>query len=339
MFELLDSLGVPRCFFFHDAASGLRAVLVIDDQTLGPAAGGVRTRAYPDLEAAVRDAAALARAMTVKCALGGLAAGGAKAVVLDHPGLDRPAAFEVLGRRVQELGGLFRTAGDLGTTEDDLRAMARATEYVHTGEADLSRAVARGLLRCVEACLAHRAAGETTVGLRVAVQGCGAIGSAVAEALADAGCSLVVADVAPGRAEAVALATGARVVPAGAVLEEDVDVLCPCAVGGVVDEATASRLRAFALVGAANNVVASEAAHAALHARGVLHVPDVVASAGAVVEGIGRTVMGLPDRAPLVDALGATAERILRLSRDQDRPTLAVARGLAAERLAQARAR
>ncbi|HUS64505.1 MAG TPA: hypothetical protein VMZ28_08180, partial [Kofleriaceae bacterium] len=45
--------------------------------------------------------------------------------------------------------------------------------------------------------------------------------------------------------------------------------------------------------------------------RDVLHVPDVVASAGAVVDGIGATVMGLPDRGPLIDRLGAIAGEIL----------------------------
>src|SRR6185369_15681763 len=51
------------------AASGLHAFLVLDDTTLGPAAGGIRTRAYPSPADAQADAARLARAMTIKCAL------------------------------------------------------------------------------------------------------------------------------------------------------------------------------------------------------------------------------------------------------------------------------
>ena len=42
----MRDLGVERAFLWRDAASGLEAILVIDDVTLGPAAGGVRTRAY-----------------------------------------------------------------------------------------------------------------------------------------------------------------------------------------------------------------------------------------------------------------------------------------------------
>src|SRR5690606_4769428 len=109
-----------------------------------------------------------------KCALAGLDAGGAKAVVLDHPGLDRPAAFRRLGLLVAELGGVFRTAGDLGTAPADLAAMAETCPYVHADERGLADAVARGLLACLRACA--RARGRELAGLRVAVQGCGAIG-------------------------------------------------------------------------------------------------------------------------------------------------------------------
>jgi leucine dehydrogenase len=326
----IDAAGVARCVVWRDPPSGLVAVLVIDDLTLGPGAGGVRTRAYPDLAAALAEAAALARAMTRKCALAGLAAGGAKAVVLDHPGLDRPRAFARLGEFVAELGGVFRTAGDLGTTAADLAAMAATCPFVHTDERGLAEAVARGLLRCVEACA--RARGREVAGLRVAVQGCGSIGGAAARALAAAGAGLVVADVDAARAGALAAELGAAVASPGAVLTAEVDVVAPCAVGGVITSAVAAELRAWAVCGAANNILADEAAARTLARRGVLHVPDEVASAGAVIEGIGRSVMGLADRGPLIDALGATAAALLAESaRTGELP------GALAERRARAR--
>ncbi len=314
VWETLESEGAERCLLWSERSSGLRAVLVIDDLTLGPAAGGIRTRAYPSVEDAVRDAARLARAMTIKCALAGLAAGGGKAVVLDHPGLDRRAAFDLLGRRIEELGGLFRTAGDLGTRAADLETMARHTRYVHTDETGLCEAVARGLLRCVEACArVHGAAGAA--GLRIAIQGTGAIGAAAARVLAAAGVRLVVADVDADLARAVAEETGADVVSPEHVLSADVDIVAPCAVGGVVDEAVARSLRAWAVCGAANNVLSDARAAEALRRRGVLHVPDVIASAGAVIHGIGRSVMGLADPEPLIDALGTTALGVLERAR------------------------
>ena len=268
--------------------------------------------------------------MTLKCALAGLDAGGGKAVVLDHAGLDRPRAFERLGRFVQELGGQFRTAGDLGTTETDLKAMARTCQYVHLGEAKLAEAVARGALRCMEACNQVHGGAASVSGLSVAVQGCGSIGSALARRLVKMGAQVVVADLDPARAAAL----GCAVCEPSSVLTQEVDIVAPCAVGGVITTDNVGRLRAWAVCGAANNILADADTARALQARNVLFVPDVVASAGAVIEGIGRSVMLLEDPAPLIDALADTARRILEHSaRTGDTPD-AVARRLAEERLA-----
>jgi leucine dehydrogenase len=283
------------------------------------------------VEAAVDDACRLARAMTIKCALGGLDAGGGKCVVIDHPGLDRPAAFAALGDRFEELGGLFRTAGDLGTTAADLAAMAARCRYVHTDESGLATSVARGLLRCVEACAEVR--GTPVDRLSVAVQGAGAIGAAVCRVLAGAGARVVVADIDGAQAARIAGEVGGSVGEPGSILASDVDIVAPCAVGGVIDRAAASALRAWAVCGAANNILSDDGAEDELVRRQILFVPDVIASAGAVVDGIGASVMGLVDRAPLIDRLGATARELLLEHRRSGRPFTEIAEMRARARL------
>jgi leucine dehydrogenase len=335
-FELVTELGLARLTLWSDRPSGLRALLAVDDVTLGPAVGGIRTRAYPTLAAAIQDAAALARAMTRKAALGRLDAGGCKIVVLDHPGLDRPAAFARLGELIEELGGMVRTAGDLGTTADDLAAVARTCRFVDTSHEDLGGATARTVLRCVEACA--EAKGRAVAGLTVAVQGCGAIGAAVARALAAVGARVIVADVDAARAEATARAVDGRVVSPDSILTEEVDLVSPCAIGGAITEDVAGRVRAWAVCGAANNVLAGPGAEARLAERGVLYVPDFIASAGAVVHGIGKNLMGLTDPTPLVDAVGITAREVLAESRASGRLATDVAVERAERRIEAARA-
>lgn len=319
--RILEDLGARRLHVYTEPEAGLRAFLVVDDLTLGPAAGGIRTASYASPADAVRDAARLARAMTLKCALAGLDAGGGKMVVMDRPELDRPRAFATLGQRIDELGGLFLTAGDLGTTVDDLRCLARHTSHVSLDEGNLSAATARGLLRCLEACARLR--DRPLTGLRLAVQGCGAIGSAVARALAEQGAELLVTDLRDEAARAVAEATGAEVIEPGSWLGADVDMLVPCAGGDVIDAAAVPRIRAWAVCGAANNVLAQPGVDAALIARQVLFVPDVVASAGAVIDGICR--LRGTDPEPLIDRLGVTAEEVLRSARARGKSPSAVA--------------
>src|SRR5204862_363832 len=85
------------------------------------------------------------------------------------------------------------------------------------------------------------------------------IAAAVARALAAAGARLVVADLDPARARAVAADTGAEIVATDAILAADVDILAPCASGGVITAETARAVRAWAVCGAANNILADRA--------------------------------------------------------------------------------
>lgn len=337
MFDTLRRAGARRVLLLDDPPSGLEAVLVIDSLALGPAAGGVRTLAYPDFESAVTDAARLARAMTQKCALAGLPAGGAKTVVRDHAGLDRPRAFRRLGAWVEELGGLYRTAGDLGTTAADLDAMAATTRWVDRRDAALAEAAGSGVVRCL-AVLAEFHGAPGLPGLRVAVQGCGAMGAAVARELARAGAVLFLADLEEARARRLAAELGARVVAPDALLAADVDVIAPCAAGGVLTADTVAGLRAWGVCGAANNPIADHAADAALAARGTLYVPDIVASAGAVIAGLAPELLGITDITALLDGLAATARDILEASRRERRPTAILAAERARARVSAAEA-
>ena len=65
-------------------------------------------------------------------------------------------------------------------------------------------------------------------------------------------------------------------------------------------------------------------------------MPDLVSSAGAVIEGIGRTVMGLDDRTPLVDALRHTALLVLEDARRTSQPPIEHAVRRAMQRIADA---
>ena len=320
---LLDQLGTQRVFHYRNSALGLKAFLVVDSLVLGPAAGGVRTMAYASEGAALLDAARLARAMTIKCSLAGLDAGGAKMVVMDHPSLDRQAAFRWLGRELARID-FFHTAGDLGTRAEDLVAMAAGCERVRTNEAGLSAAVGAGVSACVAALARHR--GRPMAGLRVGVQGVGSVGAEVARELAQRGCRLVLSDRETTRAHRLAVELGAETTHPDDILSSDVDIVSPCAGGGLITCERVSRMKAWAVCGPANNELADRAAARAMHARGVLHVPSSIAGAGAVILGLcGTADDGLTlaqrvfggDADALIGALGHTAARLIDASEQQ----------------------
>jgi leucine dehydrogenase len=66
-------------------------------------------------------------------------------------------------------------------------------------------------------------------------------------------------------------------------LTADVDVVAPCALGGVLNDDTVPALRCKAIAGAANNQLASDSLDQALAARGILWAPDFVCNAGGII--------------------------------------------------------
>ena len=169
------------------------------------------------------------------------------------------------------------------------------------------------------------------------MQGLGNVGRHVVDLLLAAGAEVLVADLDDARV-AAAVAAGAVAVPADEILTADVDVLCPCAAGGVIDEPLVDRLKARLVVGAANNVLAADEVAGALAERGIVHVPDFVANAGGLMAceaELRGTDEGLLER---VDGIADTALAVLQRDAGSRRGTVAVAVAMAQDRLAAHRA-
>jgi leucine dehydrogenase len=322
-----------RVLRVEDSACGLMAFIVLDDLRLGPAAGGVRTWSYENEASALRDARGLARAMTYKCAISGLDAGGGKAVVMAGPDLDRPRAFKRLGEVIETLGGDFRTAGDVGTTSDDLETMNRVCSWVHCHETSLARSVAWSVCAALTGALSSMKAGPLK-GRTASVQGAGSIGTEVVRLLTEQGVRVTVTDLNPERAHAIASETGASVCAPDALWSLDSELVIPCALGGVIDIRFAERTEARLICGGANNILAGPHVEELLSSRGVTYVPDFISSAGGVIDGIGESVMGLADRGPLIHALAETTRAVLNEARSSDTTATRVARDVAERRLA-----
>jgi leucine dehydrogenase len=272
---------------FHDPATGLRAVIAVDDSTLGPPRGGTRLRRYPDLLDGAREAARLARGMTHKFAVHGIPFGGGKAVILqDDAGEDRAvleARLRAYGRCLERLGGFFATGPDFGIGGKEVAVIQEVTSLA-LGEhgSNAGEATAAGVRAALELALAQ--GGLELKGARIAVSGVGAVGGALARQLAERGARLLVADTNQTRVQDLAHEIKAEVVDPDAILFTEVDALAPCAVGELFTLESVARLRCKVVAGAANDqLVDADRTSSALAARGILFVPDFVANGGAAV--------------------------------------------------------
>jgi glutamate dehydrogenase/leucine dehydrogenase len=289
LLHAMSSAGFEEVVAVCDPASGLRAFIGLHDTTRGPAFGGVRRLPYREEGAALSDCLRLARAMTHKCIWAELPAGGAKTVLLDHPDLDREAAYRALGRAVERLGGRYYTGPDVGTGDGELGWLCEGTRYATRPDAEgpreLAEATAEGVFAGIGTALRHLDRETDWARRRVVVQGLGAVGARLARRLVEAGAHVIASDVDGERAQACAKALELEQIEPGEELSVDCDVFSPNALGGVIHDLSIERLRARIVAGGANNVLSSAVHARRLAERGVLFLPDFVINSGALIRG------------------------------------------------------
>ena len=290
LFGLPDQPPHERVLLAADEQTGLKAILAVHSTARGPAFGGCRFWAYDNELAGLNDALRLSQGMSLKNALADLPFGGGKAAILKPAGdFDRAALFAAFGRAVQSLNGAYITAEDVGTTTADMRGMQAHTSYVSgiprdgAFGGDPSPKTAWGVFVSIQAGVRLHLKRASLDGVRVAVQGLGAVGWHLAEFLHQAGAKLVVADVDAAKVERARVQFGAQVVSVQDILAAEVDVLAPCALGAVLNAVSIPTLRASLVAGAANNQLATAADGDALQSRGILYLPDYLVNAGGII--------------------------------------------------------
>lgn len=302
-FPFADDLGPEKIVHVYDPGTGLKAVLVVDNVAAGPAIGGVRMA--PD--ATTAECFRLARAMTLKNAMAGLAHGGGKSVIMADPKL--PAAekerlvraFAYAIRQVED----YIPGPDMGTNEAAMAVVKDITGRSvglprEVGGIPLDEIGATGLGLSVALEAAQEAGGYRLDGARVVVEGFGSVGRHAARFLAAKGAVLV----------GVSDSGGARVCPGGLNLEKlstfkatgasvaefaegdaldsadlvavDCEIWIPAARPDVLHAGNVDRIRARVIAEGAN-IPATAEAEQRLAEMGVLVLPDFVANAGGVI--------------------------------------------------------
>lgn len=139
-----------------------------------------------------------------------------------------------------------------------------------------------GVLAALHALCAERFGSADLSARSIAVLGLGRVGGHVLRMLADAGATLVAADIDEGR-RMLADTAGAAWTSPQDCLTADVDVLVPAALGGLLTPHTVPTLRCAAIAGPANNQLDTPATADLLHQHGILWAPDIIVSAGGII--------------------------------------------------------
>jgi leucine dehydrogenase len=238
------------------------------------------------------------------------------------------------------------TGEDVGTTLRDMEYIRMETPYVVTlprelgGAGPIAPATARGTLQGMRAACAAVFGSPELAGRSVAVQGAGTVGTELLKLLRAEGATVFVADIDERRVQELAARHDATVVPPDAIHALDVDVFSPCALGGVIDDATIPQLQCKVIAGCANNQLGHIEHGDRLQERGILYAPDYIINAGGTIFDTDRLQPGgfHPERAwQHVDRIFETMAQLIRISEQEGISTARAADLLAERRLAGAR--
>lgn len=269
----------------RDPPSGLRAIIALHRIWQKPSVGGCRLKSYGSEDEALDDALRLSRGMTYKSVMAGLTFGGAKAVIFSAPGDEqRESQLRAMARITDRLGGRFRTGVDFGLCARDIEIMQEETPFVF-GDSVVppSEATAEGVLISMRTAVRSRFGRAELSGLRVMLQGLGKVGMPLTKALVREGAIVQVADVDQESVDLACRELGVTAIPTDGAYAADVDIFCPCALGGVLNDETIRDLRASVVVGSANNQLEAPRHGEMLQECRVLYAPDYIVNAGGLI--------------------------------------------------------
>ena len=330
----------------YDQTADAWILIAIHSTRLGPAAGGTRMKPYPGLKEALTDVHRLSKGMTYKFAAAGIDNGGGKAVIAVPPELTPEARTDLLrryGALIHQLGGLFSTGADLGTTAEDMDII-RETSKSHIfgctieagGCGDPATFTALGVFTAMQATAERLFGTESLEEKRVVLQGVGSVGGELVTLLLKSGAMIQFSDVNEATIRHFRDQLGLQFVDPDNIYDIPCDIFAPCAMGAVLNEETIPRLQCPAVVGAANNQLAVPEDADRLKKRNILYAPDYVSNSGGAIGLIGMETKGWSrDKAvdQVINTIKANMARIFELAEKEGITTDVAAQKLAEQRL------
>jgi glutamate dehydrogenase (NAD(P)+) len=317
--EEIDEWGPEKVLQVYDPDTGMKGVLVIDNTSTGPGKGGIRfAQSVTPLEIF-----RLARTMTWKCAAAGLPFGGAKGGIIADPNIvDRVSWMKSFAKMIRPYcPSQYIAATDVGTTELDMAIFAHEIgdmractgkpselggiphELGTTGYGvSIALQTALNILKDLKIMQVPQKS-QT----RVVIQGFGNVGSFAARFLDQNGIKVVgVSDVSgfiyskdenglnipklmkdmKGKAKLSDLKDyGYDIRDKDEIFEIGLDIFIPAAMGGVINNNTASKLlgNGIKMVVEAANIPTTSDAGEYLHKNKIWIIPDFLANAGGVI--------------------------------------------------------
>ncbi len=328
--NMTDQLGPEKLLHVYDPETGMRGVAIVDTSSIMGSAGGVRLLPAFTTDDIFR----FARETTYKFAFLDLPVGGAKAGIWAEPAMHGPQRRELFasfGNAIKNLlcSGLS-LAADMGTDHDDIAVLYETACTAKRSTGLFTQAIdgeplenhASGYSVVVAAIAACQSAGLNIKDARVAIEGFGKTGGAIARYISESGAKVVAISTVNGAIfnkdglDVMALLQARKIAgdkaitefkPAKHIKPKDlyglkVDILIPGAQPWVITKKNANSIKAKIIAGAADLPITEEAEEI-LFKKGIISVPDFVSNAGGLIF-------------ETVDSIGGSSDDVFRILRE-----------------------
>ena len=344
LFSRIEKTNHEQVTFFYDPVHSLKAIVAIHNTTLGPALGGCRLLPYQSEEDALEDVLKLSRGMTYKAACANLSLGGGKAIIIASPEQKTESFFRAYGRFIHSLNGRYITAEDMNTNLHDMDTVKLETPHVvgvseHLGgSGDPGIMTAYGVFYGLQTTVAERLQRSDLKGLKILIEGTGAVGYHLCSFLIKERANVFVTDIDPKKTERIQTLGPVTVVSREQAYDCDIDVFAPCAVGASLNEDSIRRLKAKVVAGSANNQLKNPLNDAkSLKEKGILYAPDYVINAGGLIN-VANELDGYKKEKAISDIKGIsnTLSKIFKIAQQEGITTHEASEHYAEKRLKEA---
>ena len=270
-------------YLYEYDSPNLKILIAIDNTKYKISIGGCRFINNTPRNIAINDVCSLAKAMTRKNIIANLKYGGGKSFIY-YSILERKEMLKTFSELLNYLGGIYQTADDVNTTVEDMEYMRQFTKYARGYMINGYQipATSYGLYLAIKAAVKETLHKESLKNLKIAIQGIGKVGYSLAHLLYSENCILYISEFDKNKINK--LNKEIEFIEVKDAIVSDVDIICPCALGNIINYNNVDKIKAKLIVGGANNQLSNDNIDKILYNNKISYIPDILANCGGVID-------------------------------------------------------
>jgi leucine dehydrogenase len=280
---------------------------------------------YSNNEAALFDVLRLSRAMSYKCAIAGVKAGGGKAVIIGDPKkIKNEALLRSYAEEIKNIQGRFYTGEDVGITESDVQYMLKISPFF-IGKSSLagdpSPYASMSVYFSMQAAANFVWGNNSLKNKKIAIKGVGKVGGGLLDYLVKENADIIISDIDDTRLKEIqSKFPKINICNPQEIHKSQVDIYSPCAMGSEFTEKNMNEIKAKIICGGANNQLLNEDVGDWFFSHNIIYIPDYVSNGGGLINVVDELEQGGYSKNRVIQRIKRTSElvdRILNISKKE----------------------